>query len=105
MSTRLMPRWVRGFNGSMHVFVLALVAGCNMRAGVRDPADGGAPVTEAGVESGPAADSRPDPQVDTAPDRGGTGAEICNNGLDDDGDGLVDEGWVCAPGNTPAGHP
>ena len=26
------------------------------------------------------------------------GPEICNNGLDDDGDGKVDEGCICKPG-------
>jgi hypothetical protein len=28
------------------------------------------------------------------------GPEICGNGLDDDGNGLVDEGCLCAPGTT-----
>ena len=76
-----------------------------MRAGVRNSEDGGAAQTDAGVEAGPAPDSHPEPQVDTAPDRSAAGGEICNNGLDDDGDGLVDEGCVCSPGNTQACYP
>jgi hypothetical protein len=88
-----------------HVWALALAAGCNMQAGIRGQPDGGAP-RDGAVDVTSATDARDTPPIDTGADRGvGAGAEICNNGLDDNGDGLVDEGCVCVPGSTQSCYP
>jgi hypothetical protein len=80
--------------------VLALLAaGCTVGMGTDLP-----DVTVVG-DVGPRIDgSRPDaPARDAARPDGGTGpcgSELCNNGLDDDCDGVVENGCGCLPGET-----
>ena len=56
-----------------------------------------------------ATDAGPEPDAPATPDlaieRPPAAVEICGNGLDDDGNGLVDEGCVCAQGATQACYP
>jgi hypothetical protein len=75
-----------------------------MQAGVR-PGDRG-PTLDAGVEAGRLPDAPVPPRIDAGGDhQGQAGSEICTNGLDDDGDGLVDEGCVCSVGAQQACFP
>ena len=67
---------------------LLFVAGCDC-AGTPNPSGDGGPVR---VDSGPQTDAGP--PVDAGPQ------DICGNGLDDDRDGMVDEGCECDPGAT-----
>jgi hypothetical protein len=55
----------------------------------------------------PPADVAPDATVkpDLAIERPAPAAELCDNGLDDDRDGQVDEGCVCSPGATQDCYP
>jgi len=49
---------------------------------------------------------RPDGAAgDGAPGDGASGREMCNNGLDDDGNGMVDEGCPCVPGTDQPCYP
>jgi hypothetical protein len=76
--------------------MLALVAGCNFRAGVKHQGgDASVVFDDAGADLGRADRSGADL---AGPDAGAGGGEICDNGLDDDGNGLVDDGCICRPG-------
>src|SRR5439155_16751356 len=51
-----------------------------------------APHPDAGTDTA----ATPDLAIEKAP----PAVELCGNGLDDDGDGMVDEGCICTPGTT-----
>jgi hypothetical protein len=66
--------------------------------------DGGSTMGEDGGSIGPDGGSDPDsatvlPDGGTAGD-GGPHGEVCDNGLDDDGDGMIDEMCPCLPNST-----
>jgi hypothetical protein len=81
-------------------FVATLIgsAGCSCGA----PNGGGGPHRDAGPNDGGTHDSGGGPRVDANVDASsdaGPPDELCN-GVDDNGDGRVDEGCACAPGST-----
>jgi hypothetical protein len=73
-------------------FVVALTF---LLAACTAPGPGERDETDPGAASGPDAGEAPDP---TGDDAGDPNREICGNGLDDDGDGLVDEDCPCTVG-------
>jgi hypothetical protein len=76
----------------------ASAAGCAKLRSVPAAADGDAgPITDGGP-SGDTEGSRDagQPELPPPPPK----PETCGNGLDDDGNGLVDEGCLCVPGKT-----
>src|SRR3954471_5072599 len=82
------------------VLGLVGVAACH-RAGTQV-----VPGHDASIE-GPPADAAFDAPAtaDLAIEKAPPAIEICGNGLDDDGDGKVDEGCICTPGATQDCYP
>jgi hypothetical protein len=62
------------------------------------PVDTGTPTTDSATADGPTTDGTP-------PGDGASGREVCNNGLDDNGNGMVDEGCPCSPGTDQRCYP
>ncbi|MCZ7687056.1 MAG: hypothetical protein M5U28_53250, partial [Sandaracinaceae bacterium] len=72
---------------------LALVAACSVQTVPSFPDAG-----ELGDASWLFRDSAVPPGIDAGPPPPGCEPEACDNGLDDDCDGSVDEGCACIPG-------
>lgn len=79
----LMPR-------TFLVFALFALAACDCASGQ----------TGTRPDAGTIGDNDAEIPFDSAGRDGGASEAICDNGLDDDGDGRVDEGCLCAPGST-----
>jgi hypothetical protein len=87
----------------MRTFLIAIVVlGC--ATGAED--DGSIPTVGTSLDSGAAAEAAV--SIDSASGDDSTvltASEICGNGIDDDDDGLIDEGCPCATGETQACTP
>ncbi len=75
---------------------IALAAGCSRGADAGGDASFDGSFTDSATGDGGAVDSgRPD-----TGDAGTRSTEVCEDGLDNDGDGLIDEDCFCVPGET-----
>ncbi len=91
---------------------LAGLGGCDCGAG-RAHGNSGAGDSDSDTDTGPDADSDTDTDADSDADSdsdsdtdtGSDSGEVCGNGLDDDGDALVDEGCGCVPGERQECYP
>ncbi len=98
MQTRgVIPPMLSRRLGTLALLLAAALTGC-----AADPSLDGEDPTPMGAP--PATEDVPRPRVDASTDRSPLIApptrEVCNNALDDDRDGLVDEGCPCIPNTT-----